>query len=68
MELSATLRKKSDDPKKSSMLTAIAGGKLKKAVGSSEDLRAEMKSKSKERSAMTRFDAIDRIQKFQNHI
>ena len=40
------------------MLTMIVKEKLKKIIGSLEDLHAEIKSKNKERSSMAHFDTI----------
>ena len=59
-KLKIVLSTNSEEPKKESILAMIVGEKLKKIMGPSEDLRAETKSKNKERSTVARFEAITR--------
>ena len=55
-----------EEPKKLNMFTMITEEKLKKIMGSLEDLHAEIKNKNKERSIMIRFDGIAHDKKFKN--
>ena len=60
----AELNANSEDPKKVSMLTIIAGDELKKKNGFLRRLACRDKEQNKERNTMKRFDVIAHSQKF----
>ena len=68
IKMNIALNTKSEEPKNVDMFTLIAGHKLKIIMGSSEDFHTEIKNKTKERSTMTRYNAIVHSQKFQNQL